>query len=92
MWRAVERARVTGEQTAGEWRVQTADGDQRPVEATICPVEENGQVVALRGAIHDVTEQREQESQLREQAFVRQALNALDELFCVVGTDGRLRR
>ncbi len=91
--RAVERARATGEQAAGEWRIQTADGDQRLVEATICPVEENGRVVALRGAIHDITEQREQETRLREeQVFVRQALDALEALFYVVGTNGRLRR
>lgn len=89
----IERGRAAGEQAAGEWRLQTADDDQRLVEVTVHPVEEAGEVVSLRGAIHDITERRERKRQLREErAFIEQALNALDDLFYVVEPDGRLRR
>jgi len=89
----IEQVRATGETATGEWRIQRPGGDRRLVELTINPVEADGEVVALRGAINDITEQSEREQQLREErAFVDQALDALEGLCYVVGPDGRLRR
>ena len=92
MTAALERARETGTETRGTWRLQTA-GRERVIEATVHPVSESGEVTAVRGAIHDVTERTERNRELEEERqFIEQALDTLDDLFYVVGTDGRLRR
>jgi PAS domain S-box-containing protein len=89
----IEQVRASGEETAGELWLQRADGDRRLVEVTLNPIVADDEVVALRGAIHDITERNEREQQLREERrFIDQTLDALDELVYVVEPDGRLRR
>lgn len=88
-----EQVRGSGEEATGEWRLQRADGDERLVEVSVSPVEADGEVVALRGVMSDITGQSEPGQQPREERpFVSRALDALDELFYVVGPDGQLRR
>ena len=90
---ALDRAAETGERTAGTWRLETTQGVERIVDVTITPVEKEGTVRRLRGAVHDVTERRERECELeKKQQFIEQALDALDDLFYVVNTDGTLDR
>jgi PAS domain S-box-containing protein len=89
----VNRAAETGEQTRGTWRLQTLDGDDRLVDVTITPATEGDDVTTLRGAVHDITERKQRERELRaERRFIEQALDALDELFYVLNPDGTLRR
>lgn len=88
-----EQVRGSGGEATGEWRLQRADGDERLVEVSVSPVEADGEVVGLRGVMSDVTGQNERGQQPREERpFVSRALDALEELFYVVGPDGRLRR
>ena len=89
----VERARVEAVESAGEWRLRTADGDRRCVEMTVHPVEENGTVVALRGVLDDITERHTREQQPHdERSFSQQAVDALDVPVCVLEPDGQLCR
>ncbi|ERG96035.1 PAS domain-containing protein [Haloquadratum walsbyi] len=105
----INRTIETGEQTRRGWRLQSLDGTERIVDVTLTPVENNNDganlhddknkthyetaVTTLRGAIHDVTDRREREQELRtQQRFIEQSLNALDDLIYVLGTDGSLRR
>ena len=89
----VSRAAEAGEKTQGTWRLQTPNGDERLVDVTLTPAAENGDATTLRGAIHDITERRERERELRaERRFVEQALDTLDDLFYVLNMDGTLRR
>jgi PAS domain S-box-containing protein len=61
----LNQAAKTGEQTRGTWRLQAMDGDERLVEAKITPSAANGGSTTLRGCIHDVTERRERQQELR---------------------------
>ena len=89
----VTRAAETGKETNGTWRLQTLDGDERPVDVTITPATENDDVTTLRGAVQDITERRKRRRELREkQQFIEQALDTLDDLFYVFDVDGSLRR
>ena len=90
---AVDKTAQTGTQTAGTWRLQPQDSDEdRLVNVTITPVTSNGGVTTLRGAINDVTEIREREREIEsERRFIEQSLNALDDLFYVLNTDGTIR-
>jgi PAS domain S-box-containing protein len=63
----VTRAAETGEETRGTWRLQTLDGDERLVNVTMVPATENGDVTALRGAVHDVTERTKRRRELERQ-------------------------
>ncbi|WP_299263354.1 PAS domain S-box protein [Halorientalis sp.] len=82
-----------GEQTRGTWRLQTRDADERLVDVTMTPATEGDDVSTLRGAVHDITERKQRERELRaEQRFIEQAVDALDELFYVLDTDGTIRR
>ncbi len=66
---------------------------ERFLDVTITPVIENGDVTKLRGAGHDITDRKERQQELKnERRFITQALDALDDLFYVIDTDGTLRR
>ena len=90
---AFDRAAETGEQVQGTWRIQPPNGAQRTVDVTVVPVSPNGEVTTLRGAIHDVTERRERERELRaEREVTEQALDTLDDLFYLLDSAGTIRR
>jgi len=89
----IDHARQTGERTDGTWRLQTQGGNERIVEVTIIPAITGGDTEILRGSIHDITEQHERQEELKkERRFITQALDALDDLFYLIDTDGTLRR
>ncbi len=91
--RSIQRARETGEQTHGTWRYRPPGGGQRLLDVTLTAAITNGDKTILRGAIHDVTERRERKRELNaEREFIKQALDALDDLFYVLNTDGSFRR
>ncbi|MFC6988619.1 PAS domain S-box protein [Haloplanus sp. GCM10025708] len=55
--------------------------------------DETGDVVTIFSKFQDITEREERRRKLRrERAFTEQALDALDDLFYVLDTDGRLSR
>ena len=90
---ALDRACQTGEQTQGVFRYQHPDGEQRLVDIIFTPSKSNGNTPTIRGAIHDITEKRQRQEQLdSEQRFINQALDALEDIFYVIDTDGTLRR
>lgn len=60
---------------------------------TIAPLFDGDEVANFVGIQQDVTERKRRERELeREREFVEQGLDVLDDVFYVVGTDGRLRR
>ncbi|MFB6227690.1 MAG: PAS domain S-box protein, partial [Halobacteriales archaeon] len=63
---SINRAVQTGEQTRGTWRLQALDGNERLVEVTFTPSAPDGDSATLRGAIHDVTDRRERQQELRQ--------------------------
>ena len=63
---AVENALAAGESFAVEARIQQSDGDIRWLEIRGEPRIEDGKVVTLRGAVHDITAQKRRERILRE--------------------------
>ena len=71
----IDRARQTGEQTHGTWRLQAQNGDERLVDVTFARAftneGTNGDVTTLRGVVHDITEQknREEKTTDREQTL-----------------------
>lgn len=89
----IDRAYETDEQTHDTWRYQPPEGDQRHLDVALTAATTNGDETILRGAIHDVTERKGYEREIRaEQRFINQVLDALDELFYLLDTDGCLRR
>lgn len=72
---AIDRARKTGEQTHGTWRLQGQNGDERIVDVTFTRAftneDTNGDVTTFRGTVHDITEKknREEETTDRKQAL-----------------------
>lgn len=55
--------------------------------------DDSGAVVRIVGFTRDVTARKRREKELREEReFINHALNTLDDVFYVVGTDGKLRR
>ena len=90
---SINRARQTGDQTHGTWRLQPQDGNERIVDVTFTPATTDGDSEILRGAVHDITEQKERQQELKtERRFITQALDALDDLFYVIDADGTLQR
>jgi len=63
---AVDEALTTGEPFAVEARFQAPDGDIRWLNVRGEPRVNDGAVVTLRGAVHDITEQKRREEVLRE--------------------------
>jgi PAS domain S-box-containing protein len=57
----VERAITEGEQYEREARFISSDGTHRWVRTTGVPIYEDGEVVKLRGALQDITDQKERE-------------------------------
>lgn len=70
----VVRAVETAEPYDAEARLLTPDGKRRWVRTIGEPVERDGEVTAVRGAIQDITETREQEQQI---ALLRRAVDAV---------------
>ena len=57
------------------------------------PIYDDGEVVRIVGFARDITDRKHRERALqRERDFVEQALNALEDVFYVVGADGTVRR
>ncbi|WP_267162888.1 PAS domain S-box protein [Halovenus salina] len=90
---ALDQAAETGEQVQGTWRVRPNEGEQRLLDVTVTPVRSNGDITTLRGAVNDITERYERRQELEsERRFIKQSLNALDDLFYVLDTDGTIRQ
>ncbi|QAU11350.1 PAS domain S-box protein (plasmid) [Halorubrum sp. BOL3-1] len=91
---AVNKTVQTGEQTSGTWRLRPRGSEEeRLVDVTITPVKLNGDVTTLRGAVNDVTDIWERDHELEyERQFIEQSLDALNDLFYVLNTDGTIRR
>jgi len=82
-----------GESIDIEYRILRGDGETGWVWVKGEPIFEDGEVVRVVGFTRDVTDRKRKERELREERdFVEQALNALEDVFYVVGTDGTLRR
>lgn len=64
--RAVETALDSGESFDIEVRFQRPDGELRWLRARGTPTIENGEVVTLRGAVHDITDRLRRERVLRD--------------------------
>jgi PAS domain S-box-containing protein len=91
--RTLRQVAEGGEEAAGTWHLQEPDGDERVIDVSFTPAETTGSTTIVRGAVHDITEQRERQQELRsERRFVKQALDALDDLFYVFDTGGEIRR
>lgn len=71
---AVERAMETGERYELEARFVTAEGDERWVRTSGIPVYEDGELVTLRGALQDITAQKEHELALESLQEMTQGL------------------
>jgi len=90
---ALDQAAETGEQVQDTWRVRPNKGEQRLLNVTVTPVRSNGEITTLRGAVNDTTERYERRQELEsERRFIEQSLNALDDLFYVLDTDGTIRQ
>ncbi|SNR26211.1 hybrid sensor histidine kinase/response regulator [Halorubrum vacuolatum] len=63
---AVERCRTHGDPFEHELRLNTAENDEKWVKATGEPVYEDGEIVTIRGAIQDITAQKERERHLQQ--------------------------
>ena len=89
----MDQAVETGEQTHGVWPIILPNGEQRLLDVKYTPTNPEEDDATLRGAIRDITEQKERERELRaERQFIEQALNTLGDLFYVLNMDGTLRR
>jgi PAS domain S-box-containing protein len=64
---AIERAIESGEGWDQESRMTTAEGNERWVRSIGEAIVENGEVVALHGALEDITARKEREEQLERQ-------------------------
>lgn len=64
--RAVHRALSDGEPYDLEARLITADGDLRWVHTVCEPIEEDGEVVLLRGMLQDITTRRSHQQELQQ--------------------------
>ncbi|MFT4880562.1 MAG: DNA-binding response OmpR family regulator [Natronomonas sp.] len=62
----IQRALRTGERTQGTWRYQHPDGDEQLLDVSYTPATDSGDAVTVRGAIHDITEHRERQQELRQ--------------------------
>ncbi len=79
--RAVEAALRSGESFDIESRFQTTSGEVRWLRIIGEPDIEDGEVVSLRGAVQDITEQKEREEELqRVRNRMEFALNATDAI------------
>jgi PAS domain S-box-containing protein len=83
-----------GSATDIEYRILKGDGEVGWVWVKGEPVfDDSGRVVRIVGFARDITERKQRERELREERrFIDQAIDALDDVFYVVGTDGRFER
>jgi len=87
---ALQRALEDGESFDVTVRVQQADGDLRWVRSQARPTVEDGEVVLLRGAIQDVTEQRTRERDLeRARRDYETLFNGMNDMAWVMDTEGQ---
>ncbi len=73
---ALDRATEMGEGHELELQLHRADGERRWVRSIGEPVIEDGEVVAIRGSIQDITERKEREHELERYETVVQAIGA----------------
>lgn len=89
---AVERCMTDGEPYDLELRLHTADDRMKWVHTTGEPVRERGTIVAIRGAIRDVTDEVAQRRELEEMKARYEAFVDLsNDIITVVGDDGTIR-
>jgi PAS domain S-box-containing protein len=93
---SVERMRTAidaGESVTVELLNYRKNGDRFWNRVTIAPLFDGETVTNFVGIQQDVTDRMRRKRDLeREREFVEQGLDVLDDVFYVVGTDGRLRR
>ncbi|WP_247730691.1 PAS domain-containing protein [Halovivax limisalsi] len=90
---AIERAIDEADPYDIECRIVTADDEVRWVRTKGVPQVIDGEVVALRGAIQDVTDRRERERSLRDERAFREGLyEALPDLLYAFDEEGTLTR
>ena len=82
---AVENCRTHGEAYERDLRLITADGEQKWVRTIGAPVYEDGEIVKIRGAIRDITQQRERQQELEQIETLFQ--HTQDHLY-LIDTDG----
>ncbi|MBP2251007.1 PAS domain S-box-containing protein [Halarchaeum solikamskense] len=86
---AVRDAIEAGDSVDVEARFQRRDGGVRRFRIRGEPTLDGGEVVALRGAVQDITEQKHREQELRdEQQFVQSIYNALPDPLYAFDTNG----
>ena len=89
----VAQVAETGDQAEGVFRFQRPDGEDRLVEMTLTPATDAAEDSMLRGVVNDVTEQDQRKRALEQERRVTdQALDALNDAFYVLDTDGSFRR
>ena len=90
---AIERL-SDGETVDIEYRVNADEDYQRWAWVQGIPLtDETGSVSRVAGFVRDITERKEREQKLREeQAVIKQSLDALDDIFYLVDTDGDFQR
>jgi PAS domain S-box-containing protein len=89
---AIDRACQTDKQTEGIYRYQHPDGEQRLWHVTFTQTSD-GNTSTVRGAVHDITEERQIQEQLEsERRLLNQSLNALADIFYMLNADGTFRR
>ncbi|MXR50251.1 PAS domain-containing protein [Halovenus sp. WSH3] len=86
---ALQEAADAAEQVRGEYRLDPSGGSERTVQLTIDPVSEDRSVVALRGALRDITDRLEREKALKRAETV--FTHAQDMLFVISHRDGEFR-
>lgn len=89
----IEGTVQTGGETRATWRYQHPDGEDRLLDVTVTPDTTGGEATTVRGAVRDITEQREQQQELQaEQQHTEKTLDALDDLLYRLDSDGNLQR
>ena len=91
---ALRSAIDNGEPISLELRNYRKDGTEFWNRVTLTPIyDDSGDLVRYLGTQEDITERKERQRELRaERQFIEQALDALDDLFYVLDSDGTLRR
>ncbi|WP_423999496.1 PAS domain S-box protein [Haloarcula salina] len=94
LWQTVQTCIKAGEPFEVSYQVETADGETRWMWERGRVVDETDDgVELLEGFITDVTARKERERELTaEREFSEKLINAIDDAFYLVGTDGSLIR
>lgn len=86
------RAAAEGDPQTFEWHVEQASGDLVWVRVRLAATTLDGDQYVI-AEIRDITERKERERELEaERSFIQQSLDALDDAFYVLDTDGSLGR